>query len=175
MLPFVQRNPGGSRHVVFTLLSAALLCVVIGVGLSSCGSNAGSGSGSAQNPTPTTQAQVQKCGKVQTNPRGVVLKATDAKQAEDCFWQAFQKCSPASLVYTLASVDTVTIRTFTIQSNGDRCSPVDAVQHTIVPAPLSAAKTYTCAGVTQKPDGLHFSSCGVDGDVVVSLQAQPNP
>ena len=105
MLPFVQRNPGGSRHVVFTLLSAALLCVVIGVGLSSCGSNAGSGSGSAQNPTPTTQAQVQKCGKVQTNPRGVVLKATDAKQAEDCFWQAFQKCSPASLVYTLAGVD----------------------------------------------------------------------
>jgi len=109
------------------------------------------------------------------NPRGVVLKATDAKQAEDCFWQAFQKCSPASLVYTLASVDTVTIRTFTIQSNGDHCSPVDAVQHTIVPAPLSAAKTYTCTGVTHKPDGLHFSSCGVDGDVVVSLQARPNP
>jgi hypothetical protein len=175
MLPFAQRNPRENRHAMYTFLSAAILCVVIGVGLSSCGSNAGSGSGSPQNPTPTTPAQVQKCGKVQTNPRGVVLKATDAKQAEDCFWQAFQKCSPASLVYTLTGVDTVTIRTFIIQSNGDHCLAVDAVQHTIVPAPLSAAKTYTCAGVTQKPDGLHFSNCGVDGDVVVSLQAQSNP
>src|SRR5438552_18389560 len=133
MLPFVQRNPGGSHHVVFTLLSAALLYVVIGVGLSSCGSNAGSGSGSSQNPTPTTQAQVQKCGKVQTNPRGVVLKATDAKQAEDCFWQAFQKCSPASLVYTLAGVDTITISMFTIQSYVDGWSPLGKVVYNTVP------------------------------------------
>src|SRR5260370_17570265 len=123
MLPFVQRNPEGSHHVVFTLLSAALLCVVIGVGLSSCGSNAGSGSGSSQNPTPTTQAQVQKCGKVQTNPRAVVLKATYAKQAEDCFWQAFQKCSPASRLYPLPRVDTVTIHTFTLHSHSPHHSP----------------------------------------------------
>lgn len=165
MIPFAQQNPEKLRHVVYPLLSATLLCIIISVMLAGCGSN--TGSGDAQNPTPTTPTQVQKCGAVQTNPRGVPLNGTAAKKAEDCFWQAYQKCSPATLVYTLTGVDTVKVRTFALQNNGGHCSVSDAVQHTIVPAPLSAAKTYTCAGVTQKPDGLHLSGCGEDGDVVV--------
>jgi hypothetical protein len=124
---------------------------------------------------PTTQTQLQKCGTVHTNPRGIPTDVLAAKQAEDCFWQAFQKCAPASLVYTLIGVDTVTTRTFTIQTNNGHCSISDAFQHTIVPAPLSAAKTYTCTGVAQKPDGLHLSGCGQDGDIVVALQAPSNP
>lgn len=164
MVPFVRRNPVEICHMVYTLLSTMFLCAIISVMLATCGSN--SSSGGTQNPT-STPVQVQKCGTVQTNPRGLPVDVTAAKKAKDCFWQAFQKCNPATLVYSLTGVDTVIVRTFTIQKNGGHCSVLDAVQHTIVPAPLSAAKTYTCAGVTQKPDGLHFSGCGEDGDVIV--------
>ncbi len=166
MLPVIRQYLGKSQlSMLHTLLGLGLLVVVISAGLAACGSNVGS----SASPTPTTSTQVQKCGKVQTNPRGTPLDVTTAKQAEDCFWQAFQKCQPASLVYTLTGVDTIAVRTFTIQNNGVQCSISDAFQHSIVPQPLSATKTYTCAGVTQKPDGLHFSSCGVDGDVAIPL------
>jgi len=166
MLPVIRQYLGKSQlSMLHTLLGLGLLVVVISAGLAACGSNVGG----SVNPTPTTSTQVQKCGKVQTNPKGTPLDVTTAKQAEDCFWQAFQKCQPASFVYTLTGVDTITVRTFTIQNNGEKCAVLDAFQHSIVPQPLSTAKTYTCTGVTQKPDGLHFSFCGVDGDVAVPL------
>ena len=168
MLPAIREDLGKSQpSMLYTLLGLGLLVVVIGAGLAACGSNTGS-SGNPT-PTPTTSTQVQTCGKVQTNPKGTPLDVTAAKQSEDCFWQAFQKCQPASLVYTLTGVDTITVRTFTIQNNSGKCTVSEAFQHSIVPQPLSIAKTYTCTGVTQKPDGLHFSSCGVDGDVSVPL------
>lgn len=174
MLPIVQKSLKKNRPcTAYTLLSIGLLLVVLSLGLAACGSN--TGSGNTPNPTPTTQTQLQKCGTVKTNPRGVLTDVPAAKQAEDCFWQAFQKCAPASLVYTLIGVDTVTVRTFTVKTNGEHCTVSDAVQHSIVPAPLSLAKTYTCTGVVQKPDGLHFSGCGEDGDVVVALQVPSNP
>ena len=167
MLPTTPcKLPQSRLSTLFAVLSITLLLAVMSVSLIACASN----SGSAQNPTPTTQVQAQKCGSVQTNPRGVPLNEPAAKQAEDCFWQAFQKCQPASLSYTLVSVDTVTKHTFTIQNNGEQCSVSDAVQHAIVPARLSAPRTYTCTGVMQQVDGLHFTACGEDGNVVVPLQ-----
>ena len=145
------------------LLSMGLLVVVLGVVLVACGTN----TGGAANPTPTVSTQVQKCGSVQTNPMGHPLDGATAKQAENCFWQADQKCQPATLTYTATSVDTIATHTFTIAQNGQQCSITDSVKHAIVPAQPKAAKTYTCSSVAQKPDGLHFSSCGEEGDVVV--------
>ncbi len=170
MLPFIQKYLKKNHPFrAYTLLNIGLLLIVISLGLAACGSN--TGSGDTPTPTPTTQTQLQKCGSIHTNPRGIPTDIPAAKQAEDCFWQAFQKCAPASLGYTLTGVDTVTVRTFTIQTNGGHCSVSDTFRHTIVPAPLSKARTYTCTGVAQKPDGLHFLGCGQDGDIIVPLQA----
>ena len=150
---------------VLAVLSIGLLVAVISAGIAACASS----SSGSQNPTPTTSTQVQKCGSVRTNPRGIPLNGPATKQAEDCFWQAYQKCHAASLSFTTTGVDTVVVRTFTIQNNGEQCSVSDTVQHAIVPAPLSAAKTYTCTGVTEQADGLHFTGCGNDGNIIVPL------
>ena len=167
MFPFVQQHLKKYRpFTALTLLSTGLLLMVLSLGLSACGSSTGGGN---------TQTQAQKCGTVQTTPRGIPRDVTKAKQSSDCFWQAYQKCAPASLVYTLTGIDTVKTRTFTVQRNNGYCTVSDAVRFAIVPAPLSTAKTYICTGAAQMPDGLHFSGCGQDGDVVVSLQAQSNP
>jgi hypothetical protein len=163
MLPSVRRYLRQSMVV----LSIGLLLAVISAGLVACGSTAGTGG--SPNPTPTKPAQVQKCGSVQMNPRGIPINGSGAKQAEDCFWQAYQKCYAASLSFTTTGVDTILLRTFTIKNSGGQCAVSDAVQHAIVPAPLSAAKTYTCTSVTELVDGLHFSGCGNDGDVVMPL------
>ncbi|MFL5656426.1 MAG: hypothetical protein ACJ8CB_19895 [Ktedonobacteraceae bacterium] len=167
MLPIVQRYLRQSRlNSPFALLSIGLLLVVISAGIVACASS----STGSQKPTPTTPTQAQKCGSVQTNPRGIPLNEPATKQAENCFWQAYQQCHAASLSSTTTSVDTVTVRTFTIQNNGEQCSVSDAVQHAIVPARLSAPRTYTCTGVMQQADGLHFTACGEDGNVVVPMQ-----
>jgi hypothetical protein len=107
MFPLVQQYLKKYRpFTALTLLSIAILLLVISLGLAACGSS--TGSGNTPTPTPTTQTQAQKCGTVQTTPRGIPLDVTKAKQASDCFWVAYQKCAPASLVYTLTGVDTVT-------------------------------------------------------------------
>lgn len=173
MLPLVQKSLKKNRpFTAYTLLSIGLLLAVLMLVLAACGSN--TSSGGAPGPTPTTQTQLQQCGTVMTNPRGIPTDVPAATRVENCFWQAFQKCAPASLVYTLLGVDTATVRTFIVQASGNYCTVTDTVKHTMVPAPptpLSAPATYTCAGVVQKSDGLRFSGCGQDGDIVVALQA----
>src|SRR5450759_2491702 len=151
-----------SRWTTHRAVAAMLLfCVLVVAALAACGSTVGG----AQHPTQTPALQVRKCGSVQTTPRGLPLNAVTAKQAEECFWQAYQKCQPATLGFTSTSVDTVALHTFSIRTSGQNCSVTDAMQHAIVPAKLSAAKTYTCTGVAAKSDGLHFSGCGEEGDV----------
>lgn len=115
-------------------------------------------------PAPSTQ----QCGVVETRA-GTVQDETSAVQAENCFWQAFQHCTPVMLVFRVFGVDTVLTRTFTIRVNGNACSISDAVQNVLVPARPSLPLTYMCAGLTRLQDGLHFASCGNDGDVTVPV------
>jgi len=167
MLPGKLRYLGKSRltTTISTLLSMGVLLLVIGVALAACGTN----TGSAGNPTstPTVSAQVQNCGKVQTNPMGHPINGVTSKQAENCFWQAEQKCQPATLVYTAGGVDTIATHTFTVKNNGGQCAITDTMTHQVIPMKPSAAKTYTCSSVKEQADGLHFSSCGNAGDIVV--------
>jgi hypothetical protein len=164
-----RRRPlqDSQRATFGAIVSMLLLCTFVSLGLLACGSS----SGGAQNPTPTTApAQVQKCGLVQTNPRGGLIDAANAKQAANCFSQAYQKCQAASIVYISSGVDTITTRTFTIKNSGGHCTISDAVQHQVIPAKPSSPTTYTCTAFTSKPDQLQFSGCGQDGNVTVPLQ-----
>ena len=168
MVPEIQERTGQkSLSRMFVVLSLGLLLLVIGVGLSACGSNSTGSAGSTPTTTPT---QAQKCGTVQTKPSGDLLNPTSAQQTTSCFWQAFRQCHPATMIYIVTGVDTVTTHTFNIQKNGEQCSVVDMVKNQIVPTQPMAAKTYTCSGLTQQSDGLHFASCGNDGNIIVPSQ-----
>ena len=123
--------------------------------------------GSIKN-TPVTQQPVQNCGAVHsTNLRVAPTNQDLAKGAEDCFWQAYQQCRPATLTYSLTSVDTAVIHTFSLENQNGKCVITDARQNTIVPHTPRPAGSSVCTGLTQQPDGLHFLACGTEGDVLV--------
>ncbi|GER91134.1 hypothetical protein KDW_52960 [Dictyobacter vulcani] len=166
MVHRLQRYWRQSHRTTQGVVAAMLLsCLLLMTTLAACDSSVAG----AQNPTPTQTLQVQQCGKVQMTPRGLPMNAATAKQAATCFWQAYQKCQPATLGFTSPSIDTLAVHTFSIRRNGQSCSVTDAMQHTVVPAKLPTPKTYTCTGVAAKADGLHFSGCGAEGDVVVPM------
>ena len=174
-IPYYWRLPR-ERRTAFAALSIGLMMMLASVGLAACGY-----SGSNQGSTPSTQSQpqaqvthppvpVQKCGVVQGLAHLEVPPSdTGAQRVETCLWQAFQHCHPAALVFISSSPGTALIRTFTISSNNGACSISDARQQRIASNPPSAAETYTCTGLVQKPGGLLFTACGKDGDVLVPM------
>ena len=173
----------GLRHWFRTtpvVLGIGLLITVMSAGLAACGyksSNSDSAS-STQSPAQVihsqaqathSPAQVQKCGIVQgLGSLKVPPSDTGAEQAETCFWQAFQHCHPATLVFIVSSIDTSLIRTFTLYNNNGSCSISDARQLRNALNPPSPAKIYSCTGLVKQPRALRFTACGQDGDVVVS-------
>jgi hypothetical protein len=112
-------------------------------------------------------AQVQKCGQLHTLNGHFSESADSVKQAENCFWHAFQQCNAATLTFEASGIDTGIIHTFTVMNNNGTCSISDATQHYIAPRPPQSGNTYMCAGLVQQADGLHFSGCGDEGTVVV--------
>ncbi len=108
----------------------------------------------------------QQCGTVQASANGLINPGA-ARQAEDCFWRAYQTCSPATLAFSKTGVDTVLTHTFTVTGNNGKCAISDTVQNGGPDAIPTPPRTYTCAGLTQQAGGLHFTSCGADGDILV--------
>ena len=146
---------------VISLLIALTVLTVI---LAACGSNDTTPGGQ---PNSTPPAQAQKCGSVDTSPDGKLIDEALAKQAENCFWQAYQHCQAATLIFTKRGLDAGTIHTFTLANNNGQCSISDAIQIYIAPNPPRPGSTFACMSLTQQADGLHFASCGSLGDVVV--------
>ncbi len=109
------------QYGVAKLLSIGILAIFISTALVACGSS-GSSTGSGGSATPTAQVQTQKCGTIATTPRGIPTNATTAQQSEQCFYQAYQQCHNATLVYTLHGVDTSVVRTFTIENHNNLCT-----------------------------------------------------
>jgi hypothetical protein len=66
-------------------------------------------------------------------------------------------------------VDTGATRTFTESLVNGHCAVTDAVQAYTANGGGKTYPTqrYACAGVQLQADGLHFTSCGQDGDVLV--------
>lgn len=144
--------------------------VLLLVLLAACGTNAnGTTTGSGGTPVATsTPPPAQHCGIVHTQRLQVVPADQDlAKGAEDCFWQAYQQCHPATLTYSQGNLDTVMLHTFTLVSQHGRCVITDAVQRSVLPRPLQTAGNYTCTTLARQPDGLHFTGCGSEGSVLV--------
>src|SRR6266436_929876 len=60
---------------------------------------------SRTNEQPTAIASTAgsggQCGNVNLSPGGQLLGPANAQQVENCFWQAYQQCHPASLTLTI--------------------------------------------------------------------------
>jgi hypothetical protein len=163
-----RRHLGSKGNRVFISCSASILAFLM-LALSACGSNLG-GQGQGPAPTSTPPLQVQKCGTVHTLHSQIApADQNTARQAENCFWQAFQRCQPATLTYAENGLDAGTVNTFTLKSAGGKCAISDGVQHYIAPHPPGNTTTYTCSDVKLQSDGLYVFSCGNVGTIIVPM------
>ena len=152
---------------VSKLVVAPVLVLLLAV-MVACGTSAGGqGAQSQATPTPSISPRPQNCGKVETTLSGKPSDTSKAKMSENCFWQAFQHCQPATLEFVAHSLDTAADHTFTIKSNNGKCSVSGTVKNYIVPNHLTATHTYTCGNLQMQADGLHFIACGSAGNILV--------
>ena len=116
-----------------------------------------------------TPVQGQNCGEVHTLNAHFIESEASVRQAENCFWQAFQHCQAATLMLKEHSLDTGADHTFTIKSSDGKCSIVDTVKHYIVPNNVTTTTTQSCSGLVMQADGLHFIACGNLGSIHLPL------
>jgi len=162
------RYLGSRGNRVFVICSATTIALLMLL-LSACGANVG-GQGQVATPTSISSLQVQKCGTVHTLHSHIPSADQQlVKQAENCFWQAFQQCHPATLTYSQNELDTGTVHTFTLKSAAGKCAISDGVQHYIAPRPPGNTTTYVCSDVKLQTDGLYVFSCGAVGTVIVPM------
>ncbi len=149
--------------VIYGAMSITLFTLV----LAGCGSNVGE-QGQATTPTPGLSTQVQKCGTVHTLHSQIVsVDQNTVKQTENCFWQAFQQCQPATLTYSKNELDTGTVNIFILKNNGGKCAISVGVQQFVAPRPPGKPTMYTCSSVKLLSDGLYIYSCGDAGTAVI--------
>jgi hypothetical protein len=153
----------------FSLVGFALGLLLLPGFFAGCGSNYSAQGGQPQ-ATATTPPKPQNCGSVHTIHLLVVpTDQSKAKQIENCFWQAYQQCRPATLMFSSSEVDTGVIHNFSLKSANGACVISDGVQHFIAPRSPGAAKMYTCSSMAMQTDGLHILSCGELGNIVIPV------
>ena len=129
------------------------------------------GSGTAQAcfqvvaQAPVTGTGGQDCGQIMV--RGPQTVSSGAQSVEDCFFQAYQQCTPATLEVSFMGVDAGARDSFSLQTGDSGCVITATIQTYVAPRPPRPPMTVTCAGLTRSSDGgLLFSSCG-SSDVTV--------
>jgi hypothetical protein len=152
------------------MASIVVSFLLLGFFLAACGSN-GTTTGSGQTaPTPTQPAQTVDCGKIQSRVNSIAPSdKTAAQQAANCFYAAYQKCQPATLVFSSFGVDTGAIHHFAVKNVNGSCTISDGLQHFIAPHPPAGTVTYSCASMKMQTDGLHIESCGTIGSIVIPV------
>jgi hypothetical protein len=124
-------------------------------------------------PTGCNIGAAQKCGAInimRTMPNNAKTPGNvNANVAGSCFWQSFQQCRAASLIVNFGGIDTITTHTFTLQKKNTSCTISDAVQNRVVPQPARNTGTYTCSGLVNAANELHFNGCGKLGTIIVPI------
>jgi hypothetical protein len=152
------RRPSRVVHRKLWWPEGALLAVwLVCLALAACG-------------TTTPPSAMHQCGAVHV-AAGRVLpqEAAAASAAESCFTHAYAICQPATLTYTSMGVDTGTTQNFIEHLLSGHCALTDSVQGYSANGggKTLPTQTYTCSGMQQRTDGLHFTDCGQEGDVLV--------
>jgi hypothetical protein len=120
--------------------------------------------GSVPPPLPPPPAN-QVCGTVSALNGHVT--SIGAQGEEDCFYHAYLNCSPYSINFNSAQIDSGTKYSFQVQSNGGICAIVETVQNYTLPISGAPPVLGNCAGVTETQFGLLFLSCQGGGNVLV--------
>jgi predicted small secreted protein len=156
-----------SHHAIGRMACIVASVLLVGFFLAACGSNTTTGSGGST-PTPTQPAKAVNCGQIQTRVNQIPpAQKAAAQQAANCFYQAYQKCQPATLTFSSFGVDTGDIHNLSVKSANGYCTVSDGFQHFIAPKPPSGTVTYSCASMSMQSDGLHVESCGTVGTFVI--------
>jgi hypothetical protein len=125
--------------------------------------------------TPTVHPNAfHQCGTVHVAAGRVLpADAAAATAAENCFAHNYTSCQATVLTFTAMGVDTGATQNFAESLVNGKCTVTDTVQgYTAVGGGKTfPTQTYTCAGVQPQADGLHFTACGQQGDVLVPAPA----
>lgn len=145
-------------------LGVALVALGVLGGLAGCGS-AGASGVSGLTGTP------QDCGSVHVAGPGL-QNAAQAQQNENCFYQAYQHCTAATLDVTVMGVDTSSEdKLATTPGDNGRCAVKATVTNTIVPSTKTPTpQVYTCTSLTQSSNGLTLDNCGGMGPLTIPSQ-----
>ena len=166
----MSRTQHFSRNAISRVACIVASFLLMGLFLVACGSNTTVGGGGQPTPTPTHPAQTVDCGKIQGRLNGIApADKAAAQQAADCFYSAYQKCQPATLMFSAYGVDAGAIHHLAVKDANGSCTISDGWQHFIAPRPPSSTITYTCTGMNMQSDGLHIESCGKVGTIVIPL------
>jgi hypothetical protein len=116
-------------------------------------------------PRPPEQAG-HVCGELfqGTVEIGAGYNGLSVSQIEECFWRAYQTCTPATLLYSAAG-QFYFVRTFTIQPSGSACTISDYSRQAGETPNTTILTTIACAGLAQRDGGLLISRCGSDGTI----------
>lgn len=161
--------------------SAVFVLVLTSTSLAACsptntpqrGTSAAQGQTQASQTPTQSQPKEQNCGLVSGyGTLESVPRDPGSPQVEACFWQAFQHCRPAILVFITSGVEKGAAnrafrRTFTIHLEQSACVIYDARQEGPSLTALQPAETFTCTGLAQQQNALDIISCGEDGTIRV--------
>ena len=163
----MSRSQRFSRNAISRIACIFASFLLLGFFLAACGSTGGGGQ---PTPTPTRPAQTVDCGKIQSLANGLAPSdKAAAQQAVNCFYSAYQKCQPATLVFSSFGIDAGVINHFAVKNVNGSCTISDGGQHFIAPKPPAGTITYSCASMNMQADGLHIESCGTVGSIVIPL------
>ena len=166
----MSRTQQFSRNAISRLACVVVSFLLLGFFLAACGSNTTTAGGGQPTPTPTRLAQTVDCGKIQSRANGIAPSdKAAAQQATQCFYQAYQKCQPATLVFSSFGVDAGVINNLAVKNANGSCAVSDGWQHYIAPHPPAGTITYSCASMNMQTDGLHIETCGDAGTIVIPL------
>src|SRR5579859_1941402 len=118
--------------------------------------------------TVTSATGVQKCGIISTLP--VQLQGSaPPQQVGNCFWQAYQQCSPAMMIVNSNGVDLIVSHVFLIEKQNGACVIVDTLSKGLAPKPPTVT-SYVCTTMTNSNGALHLTGCGTEGEVTIPLK-----
>ncbi len=158
-------------------LALSLLMTACGNNASTSSGNTSTGSGNINTSTgstphsqsTTSNLPMVNCGSISQADNGTIRSKTDPKVTGDCFWQAFQQCSTASLHFIHTSVDTTRTQIFEVHKTGTSCQISESVETRIIPQPAKHLYTYHCASLKKEATSLQFQKCDADGTIMVPL------
>ncbi|WP_201393793.1 hypothetical protein [Ktedonobacter sp. SOSP1-85] len=122
--------------------------------------------------TPTTPGTtaILNCGAIKISALPISGDAK-SRDAEECFWHAYQQCQAAILIVNFTGIDTLTRHTVTLGpgTQSGSCHVTEVVQHSIMPQPLKTTGNYSCGSINRTSQAMVIKACGKDGDITIPL------